>query len=133
MARSIETRIREHEKDVDYERTEKSAVAEHAKQKDHTINFNGVNILSKEKHYGKRMIKEAIEIEKCPKNFNREDGWRISNAWKTIIHEARKQRIEKTTNIKDKNEQNNDHPIPITQTTAGAEKEDHSAQTAKAI
>ncbi|XP_050523538.1 uncharacterized protein LOC126895570 isoform X2 [Daktulosphaira vitifoliae] len=51
-----------------------------------TVNFGGnderpqfdkVKILNKESHFSKRMYKEAIEIEKCPENFNREDGWKI--------------------------------------------------------
>ncbi|XP_050544291.1 uncharacterized protein LOC126907220 [Daktulosphaira vitifoliae] len=70
--RAIATRIKEHEKDVEYQRTEKSAVAEHAKNKGHDIQFDKVKILNKETHFGKRMYKEAIEIEKCPENFNRE-------------------------------------------------------------
>jgi len=41
------------------------------------------------------MIKEAIEIEKYLKNFNRENNWKISNAWQAIIHQARKQRRER--------------------------------------
>jgi len=50
-----------------------------------------VKILYKETNYGKRMIKEAIEIEKCPDNFNREDGWKISSTWKPIIHQEKKE------------------------------------------
>jgi len=38
--RAIEVRIKEHEKDVDYRRTGKSAVAEHVEQKTHNINFS---------------------------------------------------------------------------------------------
>jgi len=70
---------KEHEKDVDYRRTGKSAVADHVEQKSHIINFSQVKILYKETNYGKRMIKEAIEIEKCPENFNKENCWKISN------------------------------------------------------
>jgi len=36
------------------------------------------------------MIKEAIEIDKFPENVNKEDGWKISNVWKPIIHQAKK-------------------------------------------
>lgn len=64
-----------------------SAVAEHIDEnEEHNINFNEVGIPNKEQNYGKLIIKEAIEIEKCPANFNREDGWKISKAWKPIIY-----------------------------------------------
>lgn len=36
------------------------------------------------------MEKEAIEIEKCPANFNRDNGWKISNAWKSIIQKIKR-------------------------------------------
>jgi len=66
--RVIEIRIKEHEKGVDFKRTEKSVVAEHAEQNGHNIHFNKAKILTKEQNCGKRMIKEAIEIGKCPAN-----------------------------------------------------------------
>jgi len=44
--RSIETHIREHVKNIDYKRMQKSVVAELANKKPHTINFNEVNILA---------------------------------------------------------------------------------------
>lgn len=57
------------------------AVVKHIDQnKEHNINFNKVKILHKEQNYGKRLIKETIKIEKCPANFNKEDGWKICSA-----------------------------------------------------
>jgi len=50
---------------------ENLAVAEHA---DHNIHFIKVKILNKEQNYGKRIIKEAIKIDICTANLNREDG-----------------------------------------------------------
>ncbi|XP_050525411.1 uncharacterized protein LOC126896547 [Daktulosphaira vitifoliae] len=89
--RAIATRIKEHEIDVEYQRTEKSAVAEHAKNRGHYIQFDKVKILNKETHFGKRMYKEAIEIEKCQENFNREDEWKISKTWSPIIYKTKKE------------------------------------------
>ena len=43
-------------------------------------------LISKEDHYLKRKIKEAIEIEKRKNNMNRDDGLNISNTWKPLIH-----------------------------------------------
>ncbi|XP_050535069.1 uncharacterized protein MAL8P1.12-like [Daktulosphaira vitifoliae] len=96
--RAIATRIKEHEKDVDYQRTEKSAVAEHAKNKGHDIQFDKVKILNKETHFGKRIYKVAIEIEKCPENFNRYDGWKISKTWLPIIHQTKIKSTNNTEN-----------------------------------
>lgn len=68
------SRIKEHKRDVVHNRIDKTAVVEHVNQnKEHNINFN-VKMLSKELHYEKLMIKEAIEMEKCSANFNREDN-----------------------------------------------------------
>ncbi|XP_050524387.1 uncharacterized protein LOC126896018 [Daktulosphaira vitifoliae] len=87
--RSIATRIKEHEK---------SAVAEYAKNRGHDIQFNKLKILNKESHFGKRMYKEATEIEKCPQNFNREGGWKISKTWLTIIHQTKRKSTNNTEN-----------------------------------
>lgn len=43
-------------------------------------------------NYGKRMIKEGIKIKKYTLNFNRVDGWKISNTWKPIINRLRKEK-----------------------------------------
>ncbi|XP_050546053.1 uncharacterized protein DDB_G0271670-like [Daktulosphaira vitifoliae] len=44
------------------------------------------------------MYKEAIEIEKCPENFNREDGWTISKTWLPIIHQTKRKSTNNTEN-----------------------------------
>lgn len=43
-----------------------------------------------EQNYGKRMIKETVEIEKLIGNFNKEDIWKISYAQKPIINNIRR-------------------------------------------
>lgn len=68
------------------------AVAEHTNLKDHNINFNKVKILNKKQNYRKIMIKEAMEIEKCLTNFNRENGWKISNTWKTLSYKRKRKK-----------------------------------------
>ena len=42
-------------------------------------------LISKEYHYLKRKIKEAIEIEKKKNNMNHDDGLNIINTWKPLI------------------------------------------------
>lgn len=72
------------EKYIDFKRTEKSS--EHVEQIKQNINFSEVKILNKEENYCKCMMKEAIEAEKYPYNFNREDRWKISNTRRPVIH-----------------------------------------------
>jgi hypothetical protein len=43
-----------------------------------------------------RMIREAIEIELHPNNMNREDGFRLSRAWKPLINFQRMQEASGT-------------------------------------
>lgn len=66
-------------------------MVEHAVQKTHVDTFyNDINTLSKKGNYGKLqlMIKETIEIAKCPVNKIHE--WEISNAWEPIIHRTKR-------------------------------------------
>ncbi|CAG9569802.1 unnamed protein product [Danaus chrysippus] len=83
--RSIGTRVREHISDVRNRRASKSAVCEHALDKPgHYIRFDKPQILAREDRYIPRLIREAIEIKKHP-NFNREDGWNLSNTWDPLL------------------------------------------------
>ena len=50
-------------------------------------------VIASEDHYTRRRIREAVEIEKHPKNFNRDDGIVISGIWKTIIRKLRDKEI----------------------------------------
>ncbi|CAG9563497.1 unnamed protein product [Danaus chrysippus] len=83
--RSIGTRVKEHISDVRNRRASKSAVCEHALDKpSHYIRFDKPQILAREDRYIPRLIREAIEIKKHP-NFNREDGWNLSNTWDPLL------------------------------------------------
>lgn len=41
-------------------------------------------VLSTDRHFIPRLVREAIEIQKHW-NFNREDGFKLANTWNTIV------------------------------------------------
>jgi len=84
--RSIQTRLKEHCADVTHGRIKKSAIAEHSSKTNHHVCIEEARVLAIEENYNKRRIREAIEIEKHPRNFNRDDGLTLCDSWKPIIH-----------------------------------------------
>ena len=72
IVRSIQTRLKEHIADTNHNRVNKSAIIEHSFKSKHHICFDQNKILASTSHYSSRLIRESIEIEKHPDNFNRE-------------------------------------------------------------
>lgn len=88
--RSVNTRIKEHNRHCRLGQTEKSAVAEHALQSGHDIQFGETRILSTTLQYHARLYREAIEIHKHGNNFNRkEESRRIHNAWVPALEKTK--------------------------------------------
>ena len=78
--------MKEHIAAVKNRQVEKSAIAEHLLQSgsNHWIELHAPRILSTERHYYSRIVREAVEIKKY-KNFNREDGYKLSSTWNPVI------------------------------------------------
>ena len=66
-------------------RTDNSAVAEHAWDNQHQLDWDGVQCLSQERHWYTRRVKEAINIRLNPNNFNRDNGIDIPEFWMRIL------------------------------------------------
>ena len=64
-------------------------MAEHSINKNHYMCIEQDKVIATEYHYMRRRIREAMEIEKHPKNFNRDDGMVISEIWKHLIRKLR--------------------------------------------
>jgi hypothetical protein len=84
--RSVKVRLKEHCADIIYDRTKKYSVAEHSHKSNHQICIEDAKVIAMEDHYNKRHIREALEIEKHPQNFNKDDGLVLSESWKPLIH-----------------------------------------------
>lgn len=84
--RTISERVKEHIAAVKNRQTNKSAIAEHLLEagSNHWIELHQPQVLSTDRHYYSRVVREAVEIKKY-KNFNREDGYRLSTAWNPVI------------------------------------------------
>jgi hypothetical protein len=91
-ARTIETRMKEHRRNIRLCQPEKSAVAEHSINLDHKIKFDNAKLLGRSNGYWDRITKEAIEIRMEVRNFNRDTGYALSAAWNPALRKIKTER-----------------------------------------
>jgi len=92
--RQLETRMKEHHAAARLGHLEKSAVAEHAWQEGHTINWSGVRILDEASRNSVLLIKEAmhIRLRSTDGTFNRDTGLDIPQCWVHAIKNLQSRR-----------------------------------------
>ena len=93
----MQDRIKEHDRDIRFARTETSAVSEHAHNTGHKPLRNEVKFIDRDPHYYTRRVKEAIHIRLHPDNINRDSGIEIPEAWMPTIKKKTQQEESRAT------------------------------------
>ena len=113
--KSVRKRIKKHDGDIRFARTQTSAVSEHANEAGHIPIWSKIKFIYRYPHWYTRRVKEAIHIRLHPNNTNRDSGINIPEAWIPTIkqHNNRFMRTNEGTPYSNRNN-NEDRNAPIT-------------------
>jgi hypothetical protein len=78
MGRSMDIRIKEHQRHLRLDHPDKSAVVEQSIDQGHRIQFHNASLLSTKTRYMDHIVKEAIEFELNRYNIKRDGGFCLS-------------------------------------------------------
>ena len=95
--RSVQERIKEHDRDVRLAHTQTSVVSEHANKTGHHPRWNEVKFIDQDSHWNTRRVKEAIHIRLHPDNINRDNGIKIPEAWIPTIKKHDRRPVHQRT------------------------------------
>ena len=79
--RSMQERIKEHDRDIRLARTQTSAVSEHANKTGHNPLWDEVKFIDRDSHWYTCRVKEAIHIRLHLNNINRDNAIELPEAW----------------------------------------------------
>ena len=82
----MEIRFKEHSADLRHNRSKKSALVEHAFITGHHICLENAKVIAREDNLVRRKIRENIEINLNENCVNMDDGTKISDSWKPLLH-----------------------------------------------
>ena len=85
---SLEHRLKEHKRALTSGNTAQSAVAEHAVDQMHVINWNEAKVVSCHPYYRQRCALEAWHIRTEHQTMNRDEG-PLSSVYNPLIHRSR--------------------------------------------
>ena len=85
--RRLETRLKEHQEALRREMTEKSAVAEHAWDNQHSINWEETSIIDQARRHKELLLKKALHIHMTPadQRINRDEGLELPGCWTATL------------------------------------------------
>ncbi|KYN07882.1 hypothetical protein ALC62_01145 [Cyphomyrmex costatus] len=83
--RMVNTRMKEHQRDVRLKHITQSALAEHNIETGHRILFDKMATIATTTSYFPRKHREALKIQKHSDNLNRDSGYNVSRIWKTAL------------------------------------------------
>nr|XP_039270061.1 uncharacterized protein LOC120344816 [Styela clava] len=83
--RSLETRRKEHQRDVKQKKFEKSALSKHALSTNHSIDWDNSRILEHEIHYRKRLFLESYHINKEKNSMNDKETTLFPHVYKSLF------------------------------------------------